>query len=293
MRLETMAGAAGVFFVALIIGGFILVAGFDTVDASHIGVKNRFGQITGTMLPGMQWTGVFTHVEQYDLRIRTMTVDMSGVQGAVDKDGQSVYATIQVNYRLNPETVIDAYSKVSTDSEMARILNIEGTIKEGFKTITAHYPSLEIFQKRDDIKAEAIKEIEANFPKHYFILDNVIVSNLDFNPEFKAAIEGRKVAEEVAKQREQQVSVSKFEADMKIQTARGESESVKLKADGEAYQRLAIAQSEAEAIRLKKEQITPLMVQNNWIDRWNGQLPSYMLTSEGNTNMLLQLPTGQ
>lgn len=293
MRLETIGGAFFVFFVIVIGTGVTLMLGYDVVDASHLGVMNRFGQLLGTMTPGMRWTGLFTHVEQYDLRMRTMTVDLNGNNAAFSQDGQSVFATIQVNYRLNPDSVEDAYSKIGFDSTMASTLNLEGIVREGFKSVTTRYQSMEIFQKRDDVKADAIKEISSKFPVKYFALENVIIANIDFNPDFKAAIEGKKVAEQLALQRQQQVEVSRYEADMKIQTARGDSESAKLKADGEAYQRLAIAKSEAEAISLKKAQITPLMVQNNWIDKWNGQLPSYMLTSEGNTNMLLQLPTGQ
>ena len=69
---------------------------------------------------------------------------------------------------------------------------------------------------RSRVKQKAIEQIKSNFPELYFILDNVIISNLDFNPEFKSAIEAKKVAEELAKAKEQEVKVSKFEADKQI-----------------------------------------------------------------------------
>lgn len=280
--------AVVILLVLFFLGLITLILGFDMVDASHIGVKNQFGTLKGTMSAGMQWTGLFTHVESYDLRMRRMVVEMQADNSAVDKDGQSVYATIEINYRLIPDNIENAYSKIGTDAKLAEILNVEGRIKEGFKTVTSQYSSLEIFQKREEVKLKSIEQIEANFPKEYFILENVILSNIDFNPAFKSAIEQKKVAEEMAKAREKEVDVSKFEADKKIQDARGVAESTKLSADAQAYTIKVQAEAEAEALRLKKEQLTPQMVQNNWIDKWNGQLPMYMFG--GNSNILFSVP---
>jgi regulator of protease activity HflC (stomatin/prohibitin superfamily) len=286
-------GQTGVFAVVLIIVGFIILIGlglgFDTVDASHIGVKNRFGVLEGTMQPGMQWTGFFTHVEQYDLRLRKKIIEMNGADSAVDKDGQGIFATIEINYRLNPENVENAYSKIGIDNNLAEILNIDGTIKEGFKSVTSEYTSLEIFQKRSEVKQKAIEKIRENFPVDYFMLENVIITNIDFNPAFKAAIEAKKVAEETAKAREKEVDISKFEANKKIETARGIAESKKLQAEANAYETITLAKAEAEALSLKSKQLTPLMVQNNYIDAWNGQLPQYMLGS--NTDILMSMPS--
>jgi len=275
----------------LAIGGFtVLALGFDAVDASHLGVKNQFGVIQGIMQPGMQWTGLFVDVYQYDLRMRRMEVPMTGSEGAVDKDGQSVYARIEINYRLNPDNIEKAYSRVGKDSELAPILNIDGIIREGFKETTSKYTSLEIFQKRQEVKEMAASRIAANFPIEYFFLENVIISNVDFNPAFKAAIERKKTAEENAKAAQTEVAISKAEADKRIEDARGTAESQKLAADAMAYETLAIARSEAESLGLKKAQLSPMMVQNNWIDAWDGALPQYMLG--GNSNLLLGMPMG-
>ena len=276
----------GVLFVSVII---ILIAGFDTVDANHKGVMVELGKLKGTMNSGIQWTGIFTTTYQYDLRLKKIQVSMQQGNSAVDKDGQDVFATIEVNYRLNPENVDKAYSNVGTQDMLSEVLNIEGLIKEGFKTVTSEYSSLEIFQKREEVKQKAIEKIKENFPQEYFILDNVVISNIDFNPAFKQAIEDKKVAEESAKAREQEVFVAKYEADKIIETARGKAESAKLQSEAEAYQIEIKAKAEAEALRLKKAELTPLMVENNWVDAWNGVLPTYMLG--GNTDILMAMPT--
>jgi regulator of protease activity HflC (stomatin/prohibitin superfamily) len=281
-------GFLAVFGLLFVLALLVYMLGFDTVNASHIGVKDQFGQIQGTMMPGMQWTGLFVHVEQYDLKTRKATVDMSGGESAIDRDGQSVFARIEVNYHLNPESVTDAYTKVGRNDEMADILNIDGIIRESFKTVTSGYTSLEIFQKREEVKEKTIERVRMNFPTKYFTFDNAVISNIDYNALFKAAIEGKKTAQETAKMTEAEVQIEQYKADKVIQQARGAAESVKLAADAMAYERLAIARSEAESLRMKREQITELMVQNNWIDKWDGALPTYMFGS--NNGLLLNLP---
>ena len=239
----------------------------------------------------MQWTGLLTDVYQYDLRVRKMTVDMTGIQGAVDKDGQSVYATIEINYKLNPLNVDRAYAEIGTDAYLADILRLEGIVKEGFKTVTSKYSSIEIFQKRQEVKEAAIEQIQSKFPQEFFNIENVILSNIDFNPAFKAAIEQKKVAEEMAKAAEQEVQVNKFEADKQIETARGLAESKKLQAEADAYLIEVMASAEARALELKAKELTPMMIQNNWIDAWgNGaKVPMYVAGSGGD-NFLMEMP---
>lgn len=282
----------GVFITVLIIGLIIGIAGFDKVDASHRGVKVKLGKITGTMEPGLEWTGLLTDVHQYDLRTRKMTVDMQGVNGAVDRDGQAIYATIDINYKLNPTNVAEAYEKVGHDEYLADTLRLEAIVAEGFKTITSEYTSLEIFQKRAEVKEKAIEQIQSKFPQEYFNIENVIISNIDFNPAFKAAIEAKKVAEETAKAKEQEVLVEKFEADKKIEAARGVAESAKLQSEAEAYQIKIIADAEAYSLRMKSQELTPMMIQNNWIDAWGrgASVPTYV-TGDYGGNFLMQLPT--
>ncbi len=303
MNNKGQAAVATIVIAILVIGLIALFAGIDTVDATNVGVKNRFGVIQGTMQPGMAWTGLFVHVEQYDKRIQKMTVEMlEGEKTSVDIDGQTVKARIEINYKINPENIVDAYTNVGRQNTMAATLNLDGIIREGFKTTTSKYKSKEIWQNRQKVKEEAIEIIKANFPEHYFSLENVIISDLDFNPEFIAAIELQKTNEELAIAEEKQVEVEKQKANSAIQVARGTAESEKLAAEATAYKIKVdaeanafkvreIARAEAEGLAMKKQELNDQMLYNNWIDAWNGQLPTYVITTAEGSNMLMQLPT--
>ena len=46
---------------------------------------------------------------------------------------------------------------------------------------------------------------------------------------------------------------------------------------------LASAKAEAEANRLKQQTITPMLLQLEWINKWNGKLPVTMLGDKTNS----------
>ena len=284
------AGAAIAIGIIILIAG-ALAMGFDTVDASHKGVKVKFGKVIGTMDAGIQWTGLFVDVFQYNLRTRKLQIEMTGNEGAVDKDGQSVFARIEINYRLNPASVEKAYKSVGKNAELENILNVDGIIREGFKTVTSEYTSLEIFQKRPEVKQAAIAKMKENFPTEYFTIENVVVSNIDFNPAFKSAIEAKKVAEETAKAETEKVKIAEAQAQIKIAEAEGEKQKVQLEADAQAYEVIELAKAEAESLKLKRLQITPLMVELERINAWKAggsQVPKYAL---GDSSMMMMLPS--
>ena len=63
---------------------------------------------------------------------------------------------------------------------------------------------------------------------------------------------------------------------------------VPMKAKGEAEAILAKADAQAQANQMVAASLSPILVQQNWVDQWNGVQPKYMLSDQA--NMLLSLP---
>lgn len=261
--------AAVAFFVIAIVA----LLGFDTVDANHLGVQVKLGQLIGVQDPGMKWTGLFTHVYQYDLRTRKNVIDMSGANSAVDKTGQAIFATININYRVKPdkETVKKLYSQVGTNDVIADRLNVDAIVAEGFKQATVKYDALEILDKRQEVKELAKENIRTNFPKDYFEIQDIIITNIDFSESFKLAIEQKKTAEQDALKEQNQLEVVKFQQQQEI----------------EKYK------AEAEKMRLQKAEVSALLNEQKMIEKWDGKLPEYLIITEGSQGMFLQLAQGQ
>lgn len=269
---DFLVGTIAVIFVIAVVGVFIaLLMGFDKVEANHLGVQVKFGQIVGVQEPSLQWTGLWTDVYQYDMRTRKAEIELSGSNSAVDKTGQYISATINVNYRLkrDPETVKKLYSNIGTDQYIADVLNIDAIIKEGFKQTTTQYDALEILEKRQEVKEQAIENIRKNFPAEYFEIEQIVVTNIDFSQAFKQAIEDKKIAEQNAIMEENKLQVVIFQQKQEIE---------KFKAD-------------AEKIRLQSQALTDLTLRQKYLETWDGHLPQYMIANQDTINMFLPSPS--
>ena len=260
-----------IFFLVFIV--IILVAGFDIVDANHLGVKIELGKIKGIMYPGIEWTGIFTHTDQYDMRIRKVKVDMLDAQSsATDKDGQAVFGSVSVNYKLKygEEVITSLYSKVGSDEKIEEILNLKPLIKEGFKQATVEYEAIEILQNRQKIKELAQQNIKNNFPAEYFEIVDIVIEDLDFSVEFKTAIESKKTATQNKLKEKEQLEVVKYQQMQEIE---------KFKA-------------QAEQLRLQKAEINELLNQQKMLDKWDGKLPQYLIITPDSQGLFLQLARG-
>ena len=66
------------------------------------------------------------------------------------------------------------------------------------------------------------------------------------------------------------VAEAQANATIKIAEAKGAAEAMQIKADAEAYYNKTIAAS-----------LSPMIVQEDWIEKWDGKLPQYMLGESG------------
>jgi regulator of protease activity HflC (stomatin/prohibitin superfamily) len=113
--------------------------------------------------------------------------------------------------------------------------------------------------------------LEGQLLNEGFII-NQFTSNLIYPETFKRSIEAKNNAVQSALRAENEVKTAEAQAKIKVATANGNAQAM-----------LASAKAEAEANRLKQQTITPMLLQLEWINKWNGKLPT---TTLGNTNTM-------
>lgn len=259
-----------VFGCLVILGILVAFAGYDKVPASHLGVMEQFGHIKGVQEPGLKYTGILTTVEKYDLRTNKVVINLFGKESAFDNTGQAVYATVNVNYRIRPthETVLSLYTQVGPSNIVADRLNLDAIVAEGFRQATVEYEALKILENQQDVKLLAKENIRNNFPTEYFEIQNIVISNIDFSQEFKDMIEAKKVAEQEALMEENLLEVVRFQQE----------------------QQILVYEAEAKKMNLQKMEVTELLNQQKWIEKWNGEVPMLMMASEATNGFLFQIP---
>jgi regulator of protease activity HflC (stomatin/prohibitin superfamily) len=105
---------------------------------------------------------------------------------------------------------------------------------------------------------------------------NQFTSNLVYPDSFKKAINAKNNAVQSALMAENKVKQAEAEAKIKVATANGNAEAL-----------LANARAEAESNRLRQQTLTPMLLQQQWIEKWRGNVPTTQLGA--NTQVLYGL----
>ena len=181
--------------------------------------------------------------------VRTQKTDVKAE--AASKDLQTVTTDIVVNWHLDASKVNSTYQKIG-DEEAVRDRIIIPAVNEMVKAATAQLNVSEVLSQRTKLKADIDELLRQRLEKHGVLLDDVSIVNVNFSPEFNKAIEQKQVAQQEAER-------AIFKAQEASQTAQAN---------------INIAKGEAEANRLKRESLTPELLELRAIEKWNGVLPT-------------------
>ena len=137
------------------------------------------------------------------------------------------------------------------------------------------YTAEELISNRQAFETKVRAKLDGDLLKEGFVISQ-LTSNLGYPETFKRAIEAKNNAVQAALTAENQVKTAEAQAKIKVATAEGNAQAM-----------LANAKAEAESNKLRQQTLTPMLLQQMWIERWNGALPSTQLGS--GTNMMYNI----
>jgi regulator of protease activity HflC (stomatin/prohibitin superfamily) len=267
------------------ISGFLLLTvlffSCERIDAGHVGVKvNLYGDGKGvddvTECTGMVFYNPFTtKIYEFPTFIqhkeykKTEEVDNSFVVNS--KDGSEFQVSPIMNYSVQREKVPTIFSKYRRSLPEIEEGFLKTAVYDAFRLATNKYTADELISNRAVFEVEVRKMLEGQLLKEGFII-NQFTSNLIYPETFKKSIEAKNNAVQAALRAENEVKTAEAQAKIKIATANGNAQAM-----------LTSAKAEAEANRMKQQTLTPLLLQLEWINKWNGRLPETMLGDKNNT----------
>ena len=225
------------------------------VQSGTRGVLTTFGKVDPVPLgEGIHFVvPMISRVHMIDVRLQKS----EGKGVAASRDLQQVQIAAALNWRLDAALVADIFQKIGNEDAVASRV-IEPAAQEATKAVSAQYTAEELVTKRIEVSQKIRDSLEQRLRRHGVIVDNLAAVNYDFSPVFDKAIE------------------AKVEAEQKKLTAERDLERIKV----EAEQAFAKARGEAEALKAKRLEITPDLLQlkrleneSDAIKKWNGQLP--------------------
>ncbi|MDX1958461.1 MAG: prohibitin family protein [Leptospiraceae bacterium] len=232
------------FVIVLIINPCVVI------PSGHRGVVLNFGAVSGKILDeGLHYrVPIMQSVIEIDVKVKKSETKCE----AASKDLQTISSIIALNYHLNAGQVNTLYQTIGLNYESTII---DPAVQEVMKGVTARYTAAELITFREQVSSAIKTALEARLAKYFILIDDFSIKDFQFSQTFAKAIEAKQEAEQLALKAERDLQRIKIEAEQQVATAR----------------------AEAESIRLKNNNVSPLIIQLNAIEKWDGKLPQYML----------------
>ena len=258
--------------VTSVVGFILLVFLFmscERIDAGHVGVKvNQYGDNKGVddvvAVTGMVFYNPLT-TRVYEFPTFIQHKEYKGDNSFIvnSKDGSEFAVSPIMNYSVQREKVPAIFSKYRRPLEDIEEGFLKTAVYDAFRLATNKYTADELIGNRQAYEVEVRRLLDAQLLKEGFVI-NQFTSNLIYPETFKKSIEAKNNAVQAALRAENEVKTAEAQAKIKIATAEGNAQAM-----------LTSAKAEAEANRMKQQTLTPLLLQLEYINKWDGKLPVY------------------
>jgi regulator of protease activity HflC (stomatin/prohibitin superfamily) len=271
-----------------IIAFIFIVVGLNScerIDAGHVGVKvNLYGtgkgvddvtECTGIVFYNPFTTKIYefpTYIQHKEYK-KTEDVDNSFVVNS--KDGSEFQVSPIMNYSVQRNKVPTIFAKYRRSLPEIEEGFLKTAVYDAFRLATNKYTADELISNRAVFEVEVRRLLESQLLSEGFVI-NQFTSNLVYPETFKKSIEAKNNAVQSALRTENDVKTAEAQAKIKIATA-----------EGNAIAMLTAAKAEAEANRMKQQTLTPLLLQLEWINKWNGQVSQYSMGGNVVTPMIM------
>jgi prohibitin 2 len=248
--------------VVVVIGLIILFISATVIEQTERGVLTRFGVIQEVLEPGFHFINPFTQdVYKIDVSVQALAVD----ELVYSKDSQIVKVQATVNYQVDASRVKELFEEVRRDAEARYVIPRS---KDALKEIISGYTAQGIIENRGKLTVEIKNRVAERLIEDGIFVQDVSVTNFDFDDLYEAAVQNKQVEEQralgqvnVTKQEEEKKKQEILRAEALAEKTRLEVEALSTSQGGQIIEKIR-AEAELEAAR-----------------RWNGQLPTNLYGS--------------
>lgn len=212
-------------------------------------------------------------------------------------DGKGLKVDLTFTYRYDPERVAQLFIRFKGQSgKEVRNTFIKPNIISWVKEVTAKYPVTEILgEERANLNIAVSEYVKEKFEPYGIIVENTSLINIDADEETRKQVQRRvnaiqelelaqteKKTAQVKADQEKEVALTKAQQDKETaiilaeqekETATINAEKAKIDAEAKAEATRIKASAEAEANRMIAESLTPELIEQKKIEKWNGDVP--------------------
>lgn len=259
----------GKFFLlaALLAMCVSLTSCYERVDAGYEGIKvNLYGDSKGVdnvaLVTGAVWYNPFTtSVYEYPMFVQTVDYPAFSINA---KDGSSFTVDPTISLKIVDGKSSEVFRKYRKN-DIQEVINttLYNYVRNAFRIQLNNYTTDELVSKREEFEKAIEDRLSQELLNENFQLEQM-TSGLQYPETLVKAIDSKNAAVQDAQRAQNEVLKIKAEADKKIAAAEGEALALKIKGDAKAEYNRKIAAS-----------LSPLILQQMYVDKWDGQLPKY------------------
>jgi len=246
---------------------FVFPWGCTKVDSGEVGIKfhkwatseSDYGGVEGTCRGWVFYNTYTTDVHTYPTYVQRKDYEAFTVTA---KDASTFTMDPTIAYRINPEKACDIFVKYRQDLDDIEDGYIKTCIYDAYRICSNMYTSDSLMANRARFEQDVYNRLSQSLVKEGFIIEE-FTSQITPPKSLAEMIDSKNRAVQSALRAENEVKETEAKAKIAVAKAKGDAEALRIKADAEAYYNRTISAS-----------LSPLIVQEDWIEKWNGTLPT-------------------
>jgi len=246
----------GVLLCIAMVFAFICVPfSFHTVDTGEVAVVKHLGKAKEVKTAGTHYDFWMTNkYQKYDGKVQNIDIETA----AYSSDAQTMTVQMTLQYQVLTDKVMDIAAQYGTLDALTTRINAIATEKT--KSVLSSHKAMDIIANRQEMSPAVEEAIRQAVGEEYFVnVVAVVLTNIDFSDAFETAVEEKMIAEQK-----------------------------QLKAEYDAAAKVTAAEAEAKANQLLEKSLTDKILEEMFIDKWDGKLPEVMAGEDG---LSILLPT--
>lgn len=247
-----------VMWAVIVILAIVVVSvagcGIKVVNTGHRGIKTEFGRVVSESLPeGLYFYNPITSaIIEMDTRVQRK----DGETDTYTRDVQQSVIKYTLNYGLRQDAAHIMYRDVGRDWDDKLVPQVVlGTLKE----VVGKWDAVDLIANRDKAGVAAFEAIRKNLGERNVDVSRFEITDIAYTHEFEQSVEQKVIAQQKAIEEQNRTKQIEEQARQKVLSAEAEAKSIQIRAQ-------ALAQNAK-------------LVEWEAVQKWNGQLPQYMMGS--------------
>ena len=249
------------------------------VDSGEVGIRfhkwslneQDYGGVEGTCKGWVFYNPITTNVFTYPTFTQRKQYETFSVNA---KDASLFEMDPTIAYRINPDKACDIFTKYRVGVKDLEEGYIRTCIYEAYRTCANQYTSDSLMSNRANFERDVRARLEKSLMSEGFLVEE-FTSKITPPSSLLSMIDAKNTAIQSALKAENEVKEAEANAKIAVAKAEGNAKAMKIKADAEAYYNRTIAAS-----------LSPMIVQEDMIEKWDGKMPQIMA---GNGGMMMDI----